>query len=72
MFDDLARRSRSYRRFDQEPSTGTDEYTQGTGGSRKIVPLGGNLQPLKYVLSSDSEKNPLIFQDLGWAAYLKD
>ena len=33
---------------------------------------GANLQPLKYILSNEEEKNELIFPTLSWAGYLKD
>ncbi|NIT61478.1 MAG: nitroreductase, partial [Phycisphaerae bacterium] len=31
-----------------------------------------NLQPLKYILSCDPERNALIFQHLTWAGYLEN
>ena len=30
------------------------------------------MQPLKYILSPEAERNAAIFETLGWAAYLKD
>ena len=70
MIVDLVRRNRSYRRFDQKvgivPST-----------LRELVDLtrycasAANLQPLKYIVSCEPEKNVKIFEQLGWAAYLK-
>jgi nitroreductase len=33
---------------------------------------GGNKQPLKYILSCDSKTNATIFDQLTWAAALKD
>jgi nitroreductase len=32
---------------------------------------GGNLQPLKYIISCDPRRNALIFPCLAWAGYLK-
>ena len=71
MFDDLVRSSRSNGRFDQETSIGMSTLRELVDLAR-YSPSAGNLQPLKYVLSSDPEKNALIFRDLGWAVYLKD
>ena len=71
MIDDVVRRSRSYRRFYQETAIGMDTLRELVDLAR-YTPSGGNLQPLKYILSADPEKNGLIFQNLGWAGYLKD
>jgi nitroreductase len=38
----------------------------------RLSASAANLQPLRYVLSVDSQKNSQIFSCLGWAAYLKD
>ncbi len=71
MIDDVVRRSRSYRRFYQETAIGMDTLRELVDLAR-YSPSGGNLQPLKYILSADPEKNGLIFQHLVWAGYLKD
>jgi len=71
MMKDLILKNRSYRRFYQE-------VTIELGTLRELIDLARlsasalNLQPLKYVLSCDAEKNALIFQHLAWAGYLKD
>jgi nitroreductase len=33
---------------------------------------GANLQPLRYLLSADRERNARIYPHLAWAGYLKD
>ena len=68
---ELVAKNRSYRCFHQEVII---EYEI----LRELVDLGrlsasaANMQPLRYILSSDSKKNALIFQHLAWAMYLKD
>jgi nitroreductase len=37
----------------------------------RLSASAANLQPLRYILSTDPDKNALIFSCLGWAAYLK-
>jgi nitroreductase len=71
MLRDLVEKTRSYRRFHQEVAIELETL-------RELVDLGrlsaaaGNLQPLKYMLSNDPERNGKIFQHLAWAGYLKD
>ncbi len=71
MIRDLILKARSFRRFHQEHVI--DRQTL-----RELVELatlsasGGNLQPLKYVLSCDPKTNALIFPHLAWAGYLTD
>ena len=71
MLQELVRKNRSYRRFHQDVPVKLETL-------RELVDLGRlsasalNLQPLKYVLSCQPEKNAMIFSNLGWARYLKD
>ena len=71
MIRDLILSNRTCRRFHQEIAI-------EIGLLRELVDLarlsasGGNMQPLKYVLSCHSQKNALIFTHLAWAKYLKD
>ncbi|MBU1355426.1 MAG: nitroreductase family protein [Candidatus Edwardsbacteria bacterium] len=71
MLKDLILKNRSYRRFDQK-------HQVELATLRHLVELArlsgsaGNLQPLKYILSSDPETNETIFPFLLWAKYLKD
>jgi nitroreductase len=70
MLEDLIRRNRSYRRFDQD-------HPVTVGQLRELVKLarlsasGANMQPLKYILSSDAKTNNLIFRNTRWAGYLE-
>ena len=68
---DLVRRSRSYRRFDEKHALSREELMDLVELSR-LSPSGGNLQPLKFMLSCDDRRNAKIFQYLAWAGYLTD
>ncbi|MFC1513271.1 nitroreductase family protein [Thermodesulfobacteriota bacterium] len=69
--EQLARATRSCRRFQQEQTVAAEPLRRlidlaRLGGSAK------NLQPLKYLAVSTPEKNATIFSHLGWAGYLPE
>jgi len=71
MIRDLIPQNRSYRRFHQDVTIEL-ETMRGLIDLARLSASGANLQPLKYALSCDPEKNKLIFSHLVWAGYLKD
>jgi nitroreductase len=71
MIRDLITKNRSYRRFFQEVPVERKTLEELVDLAR-LSPSGANLQPLKYILSCDPQKNALIFPHLAWAGYLKD
>jgi nitroreductase len=71
MIKDLIIKNRSCRRFHQEVSIENKTLRELVDLAR-LSPSAGNLQPLKYILSCESEKNALIFPHLAWAGYLQD
>ena len=71
MIKDLIAKSRSYRRFFQEVAIDRRILRELVDLAR-LSPSAANLQPLKYILSCEPEKNALIFQHLAWAGSLKD
>lgn len=68
---ELVLKNRSYRRFYQEFAIEHQTLRELVDLAR-LSASGANLQPLKYILAFDPEKNASIFSQLGWAAYLKD
>lgn len=71
MIRDLIMKNRSCRRFYQEVAIGLETLRELVALAR-LSSSAGNLQPLKYILSCDPQKNALIFPHLAWAGYLKD
>jgi nitroreductase len=71
MINELALKSRSYRRFYQDEQVSIDTLRNLVELGR-LSPTGANLQPLKYILSNNPEKNALIFSTCSWAGYLKE
>ena len=71
MIKDLVLKNRSYRRFYQNSPISMDTLRELAELAR-ISSSGGNKQPLKYILSCDSLTNATIFDQLTWAAALKD
>lgn len=71
MIADLIRKNRSCRRFYQDFTVELNTLRELVDLAR-LSPSASNLQPLKYILSCDSQKNSLIFPHLAWAGYLKD
>jgi nitroreductase len=71
MIKDLISRNRSYRRFYQDVPIAMETLRELVELAR-LSPSAANLQPLRYVLSCDTEKNNRIFQHLAWAGYLKE
>src|SRR4030042_1172105 len=71
MLKDLVRKNRSYRKFYQDVPIELETLRELVDLAR-LSASALNMQPLKYMLSCEPEKNALIFPNLGWAAYLKD
>lgn len=71
MIKDLIVKSRSYRRFFQDFHIDRRTLCELVDLAR-LSPSAANLQPLKYILSCEPERNAIIFQHLAWAGYLKD
>ena len=71
MLYDLVRKTRSFRRFQQNETIDMDTLKSLVDLAR----LGGsarNVQPLKYTLVNAPVVNARIFPLLGWAGYLRD
>ena len=71
MIRDLVIKNRSYRRFEQNVAVERETLRELVDLAR-LSASAANMQPLKYVLSCESQKNDLIFPHLGWAGYLRD
>lgn len=71
MIRDLVVATRSVRRFHQSTAVDLDTLRALVDLAR-LSASAANLQPLKYVLSCDRERNGRIFPLLAWAGYLKD
>ena len=71
MIKDLVIKNRSYRRFYQDAAIDKQTLVELVDLAR-LSASAGNLQSLKYLLSSEPEKNEAIFKHLRWAIYLKD
>jgi len=69
--EELVLKNRSCRRFYEDYAIGT-EVLQGLIDLARLSASGANLQPLKYMLCNQKEKNTLVFPNLGWAGYLQD
>jgi nitroreductase len=71
MIKELILKNRTYRRFYQDVKI---EYSvlEELIDLARLSSSGANLQPLKYIISNDEEKNNIIFSHLKWAGYLAD
>jgi len=70
-FKELVLKTRSYRRFDQAMAVSLDTLRELVDLARQAA-SGSNIQPLKYVLSTDPATNTRIFPHTRWAGALKD
>lgn len=69
-FKILVRKTRTIRRFDQTDRVKRADLLALVNLAR-LSASGGNLQPLKFILSCAPGSNALIFPCLAWAGYLK-
>jgi nitroreductase len=65
MIRDLILKNRSYRRFYQEVDIKLEALRELVDLAW-LSPSARNAQPLKYILSSEPQKSPLIFPHLAW------
>lgn len=71
MLRDLVLKNRSYRRFKASLPLEIETLRELVDLGR-LSASGGNVQPLKYSLSVDPEKNEKIFPHTVWAGYLTE
>lgn len=68
---DLVKKNRSYRRYIQSEKINRETLV-GLVELARFSASGGNMQPLRFILSCDEEKNAKVFSCLKWAMMLKD
>lgn len=71
MIKELAYKNRSCRRFKEDNRISKETLLELIDIAR-VSPSSKNLQPLKYIVSVDKDKNEEIFKTLAWAKYLKN
>ena len=71
MLEELVKRNRSYRRFDQNERIELKLLRHLVDLARHSA-SSANRQPLKYVLTVDPDANQRVFETLKWAGYLKE
>jgi nitroreductase len=71
MIRDLIVKSRSHRRFHEDFAVERETLRELVDLAR-LSPSAANVQPLKYMLSCDSDRNAVVFAHLAWAGYLRD
>jgi len=71
MIKDLILKNRSYRRFDSSAALDETTLIELVDLARQSA-SAANMQPLRYILSWEKERNSLIFDHLKWAGYLKE
>jgi nitroreductase len=71
MITELVKENSSCRRFYEDHAVAPETLKEFVNLARMSA-SGANLQPLKYILSCDPQKNAEIFSCLAWAGYLKD
>jgi nitroreductase len=71
MLKELLLKNRSYRRFYEDIKI-ERKTLENLIDNVRISPSAANNQPLKFIISNETEKNNLIFPCLSWAGYLTD
>jgi nitroreductase len=71
MLEELVRKNRSYRRFQEDFAISRETLLELVDLAR-LSASGANRQPLKYFLVCDPETNARVFPHLAWAGYLAD
>ncbi|MCD6120951.1 MAG: nitroreductase family protein [Spirochaetales bacterium] len=67
----LVLKTRSYRRFDSSLKLKSEELIELVKLTR-FTGSAANLQPLKYIVSTNPGTNRTIYQNLSWAGYLNN
>jgi nitroreductase len=70
-FAEIIRKNRSYRKFHENQPV-SEEVLKELVDYARLSASSGNVQGLKFYLSTDPAKNNLIFSAIRWAYYLKD
>ncbi|OQY19156.1 MAG: nitroreductase [Desulfobacteraceae bacterium 4572_35.1] len=71
-FRDLIERTRNYHYFVESEKV-TEEMLRGLVDLARLAPSTSNMnmQPLRYIISCDEERNGKIFDTLSWQGYLR-
>jgi nitroreductase len=68
---ELVKKNRSYRRFYQNVKITRETLVELVELAR-FSASGGNMQPLRFLISYEDDKNSKVFSCLKWAMFLKD